>query len=114
MILAWFLYLTIALKIGWEIFSARGLESLNSGILRFLTALEKKEFRRSALSLSSLIILLSSTSVIFSFDIDLSESNGLTVLQNYLLSAMPLWFRFALCFFLVFRSNETQKILCLV
>ena len=97
MILGWFLYLTITLKIGWGIFSARGLESLNSDILRFLTALEKKEFRSSALSLSSLIILLSSTSVIFSFDFDLSESNGLTVLQNYLLSAMPLWFRFALC-----------------
>ena len=83
------------MKIGWGICSARGLESLNSGILRFLTALEKKEFRSSALSLSSLIILLSSTSVIFSFDFDLSESNGLTVLQNYLLSAMSLWFRLA-------------------
>ena len=65
-ILGWFLYLSIALKIGRGIFSARGLESLNSGILRFFTILEKKEFRSSALSLSSLIILLSSTSVIFS------------------------------------------------
>ena len=90
MTLGWFLYLSIALKIGWGIFSARGLESLNSGILRFLTALEKKEFRSSALSLSSLIILLSSTSVIFSFDFDLSESNGLTVLQNCFSSAMHL------------------------
>ena len=98
-ILGWFLYSSIALKIGWGIFSARGLESLNSGILRFLTALEKKEFRRSALSLSSLIILLSSTSVIFSFDFDFSESNGLTVLQNSLLSAISLWFRLAQCFF---------------
>ena len=88
MILGWFLYLSTALKIGSGIFSARGLESLNSGILRFFTALEKKEFRSSALSLSSLIILLPSTSVIFSFD--LSESNGLTVLQNCLLSAMSL------------------------
>ena len=94
-ILGWFLYFNIALKIGWGIFSARGLESLNSEILRFLTALEKKEFRSSALSLSSLIILLSSASVIFSFDFDLSESNGLTVLQNCLLSAMSLWFRLA-------------------
>ena len=81
------------MKIGWGIFSARGLESLNSEISRFLTALEKKEFRSSALSLSWLIILLSSTSVIFSFDFDLSESNGLTVLQNDLVSAMPWWFR---------------------
>ena len=94
-ILGWFLYFNIALKIGWGIFSARGLESLYSEILRFLTALEKKEFRSSALSLSSLIILLSSTCVIFSFDFDLSESNGLTVLQNCLLSAMSLWFRLA-------------------
>ena len=93
MILGWFSYLGIALKIGWGIFYARGLESLNSGILRFLTALDKKEFRSSALLLPSLIILLSSTSVIFSFDFDLSESNGLTVLQNYLVSAMPWWFR---------------------
>ena len=83
------------MKIGWGIFSTRESESLNSGIFRFLTALEKKEFRSSALSLSSLIILLSSTSVIFSFDFDLSESNGLTVLQNCLLSAMSLWFRLA-------------------
>ena len=52
MILGRFVYLSIALKIGCGIFSARGLESLNSGILRFLTALEKKEFRSSALSLS--------------------------------------------------------------
>ena len=70
MILAWFLYLSIALRIGWQIFSARGLESLNSGILRFFIALEKNEFRSSALSLFSLIILLSSTSVIFSFDFE--------------------------------------------
>ena len=89
MILGWFLYLSIAWKIGRRIFSARGSESLNSGILRFLTALEKKEFIDSAFSLSSPIILLPSTSVIFSFDYDLSETNGLTVLQNCLLSAMP-------------------------
>ena len=95
MILWWFLYLSIALKIRWGIFSARGLESLNLGILRFFTELEKKEFRSSALSLSSLIVSLSATSAIFSFDFDLSQSNGLTVLQNYLLSAMSLWFRLA-------------------
>ena len=90
MILGWFLYLSIALKIGWGIFCARGLESLNSGILRFLTALEKNKFRSSTLSLSSLIILLYFTSVSFSLLFDLSESNGLTVLQNCLLSAMSL------------------------
>ena len=83
------------MTIGWEIFSVRGLELLNSGILRFFTALEKNEFRSSALSLSSLTILLSSTGVIFSFDFDLPESNGSTVLQNCLLSAMSLWFSLA-------------------
>ena len=44
MILGWFLYLSIALKIGRGIFSARGSEPLISGILRFLAALEKKNF----------------------------------------------------------------------
>ena len=78
MILWGFLYLSIALKIGWGIFCARELESLNSGIFRFFTALEKLEFRSSALSFSLLIIFLSSTSVILSFDFGLSESNGVT------------------------------------
>ena len=69
------------MKIGWGIFCARELESLNSGIFRFFTALEKLEvlkLRSSALSFSLLIIFLSSTSVILSFDFGLSESNGLT------------------------------------
>ena len=95
MVNGWFFYLSIALKIGRGIFSARGFKQLNLGILSFFTALEKREFGSSALSLSSLIILFSSTSVIFSFDFDLSESNGLTVLQNWLLSAVSLWFRVA-------------------
>ena len=82
------LYLSIPLKIERGTFSARRVVSLNSWILRFLTALAKTEFRSSELSLSPLIILSSSTSVIFSFDFDLSESNSLTVLQNCLLSAM--------------------------
>ena len=94
-ILGWFLYLSIALKTGWGIFSARELESLNLEILRFFTELEKKGFRSFTLPLSSLVIFLSSTSVIFSFDFDLSESNGLTVLQNCLFSAMSLEFRLA-------------------
>ena len=83
------------MKTEWGILPVRGLESLNSRILRFFTPLEKKEFRSFVLSLSSLIVLLFSTSVILSFDFDLSESNGLTVLQNCLLSAMSLWFRLA-------------------
>ena len=45
---------------------------------------ESLEFRSFALSLSSLIKLLSFTNVIFSFDFDLTDSNGLTFLQNCL------------------------------
>ena len=45
MILGWFLYLSITLKIGWRIFSVRGLESLNSGILRLFAAIEKEKFK---------------------------------------------------------------------
>ena len=66
MIIGWLLYLSIALKIGWGIFSARGLEPLNLGILRFFTALENMEFRSSASSLSSLISFCYSLLVLFS------------------------------------------------
>ena len=41
-ILGWFLYFSIALSVGLESLSAKGLVSLNSVILRFLTAFEKK------------------------------------------------------------------------
>ena len=47
-ILGWFLYFDIVLIIGLESFSAEGLVALNSGIFRFLTALEKKRFDNSA------------------------------------------------------------------
>ena len=46
-ILGWLLYFSIALSPGSESLSAKGLVSLNSGILRFLTALEKKRFLKS-------------------------------------------------------------------
>ena len=94
-----FYNLSIALKIGWGIFSAGGITKF--GNLEIFYSIRKGIFVCSGifgsftLSLSSLIILLSSASVIFSFDFDLSESNGLTVLQNCLLSAMSLWFRLA-------------------
>ena len=67
-ILGCFLYSSIALEIGWGTLSAIGLKSLNSGNLRFPTALENKKFRSSALSLPS-IILLSSTRVISLLDL---------------------------------------------
>ena len=43
MILRRILYLSIALKLGWKIFSTRGLESLISGILRFFRTLENRD-----------------------------------------------------------------------
>ena len=57
------------------------------------------------MSLSLLIILLYATSVILTFDFDLSEGNGFTVLENCLLSAMSLSFRLTQCFLLVFGSK---------
>ena len=86
MILVWFLYLYIALKIGRRIFSAKGLEPLNSGILRFFIALEKKRnlevlhYLYPHLLFCYLLLVLSSTSVIYSSDFDLSENNGMKVL----------------------------------
>lgn len=44
---------------------------------------------------SSCILFLSSTKVIFLLDLDLSGSKGLTVLQNFLLSTLSLWFELA-------------------
>ena len=48
LILEWFLYFSIALSVGSESLSANGLVSLNSGILRFLTAFEKKRIKSTA------------------------------------------------------------------
>ena len=45
-ILGWFLYFSIALSVGLLSLSAKGLVLLNLGILRFLTAFEKKIFKR--------------------------------------------------------------------
>ena len=84
-ILGWLLYFSIALSTVSESLSATGLVSLNSGIFRFLTAPEKKRFKNSAFFSSCLVTVSSSTKVIFSFDLVLSENNGFTVLQNYLI-----------------------------
>ena len=77
-ILGWFLYFSIALSTGSESLSAKGLVSLNSGILKFLTALEKKRFKRSAFFSSYIVTVSSSTKVIFSFNLVLSENKGFT------------------------------------
>ena len=56
------------------------------GRLRLLTILEKKVFRTLAISLSELITSPPSINVIFALNGVLSERDGLTVLQNVLLS----------------------------
>ena len=47
-VLGWFLHFDIALSVGSESLSAKGLVLLNLGVLRFLTAFEKKIFKRYA------------------------------------------------------------------
>ena len=94
-ILGWFLYFSIALSVGLLSLSAKGLVLLNLGILRFLTAFEKKIFKRSSFCSSCVVIVSSSTKVIFSFDLVLSENKGFTVLQNCLLSSISFTFKFA-------------------
>ena len=59
-----------------------------TGRLILLTILEKKVFRTSAISLFELIISPSSINAIFALNEVLSERNGMTVLQNLLLSEM--------------------------
>ena len=66
-VLGWFLYFSIALSTGSESLSAKGLVSLNSGILRFLTALEKKRFKSSAFFSSCVVTVSSSSKVISSY-----------------------------------------------
>ena len=46
-ILGWFLYFSTALSLESESLSAKGLVSLNSSILRFLAAFEKKKGLKS-------------------------------------------------------------------
>ena len=55
-------------------------------MLRLVTTLAKNSFKTLAVSLSLLMILSPSTIVIFSFEIILFDNNGLTTLQNVLLS----------------------------
>ena len=55
--------------------------------------LPKKEFSVSATSMSDEIILLLSTSVMFSLVFTFSEKRGLTVFQNFLLSVTSLMLR---------------------
>ena len=91
----WFLLFRIALSVGLESLSAKGLVLVNLGILRFLTALEKKIFKSSAFCSSCVVTVWSSTKVIFAFDLVLSENKDFIVLQNCLLLTTPFTFKFA-------------------
>ena len=83
--LGWVLYLTVLIT--WSLMEADiGSCSFYCGIFRFFMIVEKKLFKTLAVFLSFFKILLSSTSVIFSLDIILLDSNGLTTFQNFLLS----------------------------
>ena len=60
--------------------------TLNSGIFKCFTTLEKNEFSILAFSSLLVIILSSHTNVIFSEDFTLPEKISFTVFQNFLLS----------------------------
>ena len=89
MILGWFLYLIIALKIRGEVSSTLGLVSLNSGILRFKKK-KKNEFRSSAFSLCYLTVCYSLLMTFFHLILIFQI---VVVLKNCLLSSMSLVFR---------------------
>ena len=88
LILEWFLYFSIALSVGSESLSANGLVSLNSGILRFLTAFEKKRIKGTAFCSSWVVTVSSSTKVIFSFDLVLLFSRTAYYRQYLLHSSL--------------------------
>ena len=92
----------------WKLFFVPHVEDLKiskiSKILRFFTALEKREFRSSGLSLSSLIISLSSTSVILWIGFDLSKSNCFNFDKTFFVITIS-----QLCSFLCARDNSLLK-----
>ena len=101
-VLGLFLYFNIAVSIGLESLSPKGLVSLNLVILRFLTAFEKKIFKSSAFCSSCVVTVSSSAKVIFSFDLVLSENKGLTVVQNCLVSTLLIIFYIQVCIIIFF------------
>ena len=66
-------YFSTDIKIRFAISSAKAFVSLYSGIFNLFTTFEKNEFSSSATFMSWVKILSSSTNVIFSFDLRLSE-----------------------------------------
>ena len=59
-------YIVFTFNIKWDVFSAKLLAFLNSGIFTFLTGLEKKGFKISDSLASCVKVLLPYTNVVFS------------------------------------------------
>ena len=111
--LGWVLYLIITLITGSLMEADIRSDSLHYEIFRYWKIVEKK-FKTWAVSLSFLKMLVLSTSAIFSLDIILLDSIGLTTFQNFLLShtfsALRFW-EYSLLFFL---KSVIHKFLCLL
>ena len=113
---AWFIavmlgclrYLTIGFNVGWDIFSESWSLESNSGISRDVATSAKQLLKMSAIFLWLDPVFTSSTSVIVLLDFDLSENIGLTVFQNFLLSAISLTSRLLWYSFLLFLIRVTQ------
>ena len=108
------LYFTVALMTASLIFSDFLSVWFNCGMLRLVTILAKNSFKNLAVLLSLLMILSPSTIVIFSFEIILFDNNGLTTLQNFLLSQTFFSFKLLKYSLLLFHKSVTHKFLCLV
>ena len=78
-------YFSTDFKTAFAISSAKEFVLLYSGIYKFFVTFEKNEFSSSASFMSWVKILPSSTNVMSSFDLSLSEKRGLTVFQNFVL-----------------------------
>ena len=104
-----FVYSKIAFGNGCEILSVGGSVPLNSGIFKFVLALNTKLFKSVAFPSSSLVILSTTTRNMLLLDLLLSDNRSLIVSQNCFLSAMFFSFKLAKYSFLSFvkeiRSN---------
>ena len=84
--LGWFRNFITAFKAGWEMHSAEKSISLNSGIFKSFSKLEKNYFSVLASSSLLVIILSSCNIVIFPEDFALSDKIGFLVFQSLILS----------------------------
>ena len=84
--LGWFVYLSIAVKVGYGILSNKGLQFLNLGLFKLVIIFEKNVFNVSANLPSSKTISPFSARNILSEFFNLSKKEGLIVSQNFLMS----------------------------